>query len=249
MRIVALDTATRATAVAVAEVHDGEVPRRWVARYEVAPETGPPGHAVELLAAVERALADAGDGWEGADAGGGWEGVDRIAVGIGPGTFTGLRIGVASAQALAWTRGLPLVGVSSLHALGLGAGLLQAGPLTAPLLALIDARRGEVFAAGWPAGADLLAPPSSPEPSVFAPEQVQAHAARGSVAVGDGAIRFRAVVEQFGVIVPVDSDPVHQISAVNHCRLAATLEPARRPQDVQPAYLRIPDAEKPSAGR
>ena len=241
MRIVSLDTATRATAVAVAEVDADRLPQRFAESYHVTSPAGPPGHAVDLLGGVERVLAELG---------GGWEAVDTIAVGIGPGTFTGLRIGVASAQTLAWSRGLPLVGVSSLHALGLGsAGLLPAELHAAPLLALIDARRGEVFAAGWPAGADPLEMPSSPEPSVLAPERLRAHAEPGSVAVGDGAIRFRAVLEQLGVVVPTDGDPLHNVSAVSHCRLAATMEPAQRPQDVQPAYLRIPDAEIARRGR
>jgi tRNA threonylcarbamoyladenosine biosynthesis protein TsaB len=230
MRIVALDTATRATATAVADVLPGEPPQFAVERYEEPPAGGRPGHARELLGALDEVVKASGAGWSE---------VDRIAVGVGPGTFTGLRIGVASAQALARSRAIPLVGVSSLHALGLGA----AGRHRAAVLALIDARRGEVFAAGWPAGGDLLQPPSAPEPSVLAPEQLQDHAARGSVAVGDGAIKFRAVLEQLGVSVPSDHEPVHRVSAINHCRLAVALDAAPSPQAVQPAYLRIPDAE------
>jgi tRNA threonylcarbamoyladenosine biosynthesis protein TsaB len=78
---------------------------------------------------------------------------------------------------------------------------------------------------------------------VLAPEQFQDHAARGSVAVGDGAIKFRAALERLGVSVPSDHEPVHRISAINHCSLAVALDAALSPQDVQPAYLRIPDAE------
>lgn len=232
MRVLALDTATGATAVAVADVDDGKQPERSATAYREPPRTGPPGHATELLGAVEQVLAEIG---------GGWEAVDRIAVGIGPGTFTGLRIGVASAQALAVARGLPLVGVSSLHALGLGTGGLLGEDL--PLLALIDARRGEVFAAGWPAGADQLQPPAAPEPAVLKPEQLHAHVAPGAVAAGDGAIKFKAVLDGLGVVVPKVDDPANRISAVSHCRLASRLTPARRPDQVQPAYLRIPDAE------
>jgi len=245
MRIVALDTATRATAAAVADVLPGEVPQFAVERYHEPPAGSRPGHARELLGALEEVLMSAG---------GGWSRVERIAVGIGPGTFTGLRIGIASAQALARARAIPLVGVSSLHALGLGAAKLIPAARPQPpaaadpqppagILALIDARRGEVFAAGWPAGGDLLQAPSQPEPSVLAPEQLSDHAGPGSVAVGDGAIKFRSVLERSGVVVPNDDDPAHHISAINHCRLAAALDPAPRPQDVQPEYLRIPDAE------
>lgn len=236
MRIVALDTATRATVTAVADVVPGEPPRFAVELYHEPPAGGRPGHASELLGALDDVL-QAADG--------GWNRVDRIAVGVGPGTFTGLRIGVASAQALARSRAIPLVGVSSLHALGLGA----ADWRSEGILALIDARRGEVFAAGWPAGGDLMRPPSQPEPSVLAPERLQDHAAPGSVAVGDGAIRFRAVLEELGVVVPRDNEPGHRVSAINHCRLAAASDAALRPQDVQPAYLRIPDAEIAEASR
>ena len=70
-----------------------------------------------------------------------WDAVTRIAVGVGPGGFTGLRIGIATARALSQARDLPLVGVSSLAAL--------AAPVDGPVVAVIDARRGEVFAAGW----------------------------------------------------------------------------------------------------
>ena len=98
------------------------------------PEPGArPMHAARLLAAAEEALGAAGVGWED---------VDRLAIGVGPGSFTGLRIGIATARALAQGRGLPLVGVSSLEALARGA----AAPL---VLAVLDARRGEAFAAAW----------------------------------------------------------------------------------------------------
>ncbi len=230
MRIVALDTATRATATAVADVLPGEPPQFAVERYHEPAPDGRPGHARELLVALQEVLEAAG---------GGWNGVDRVAVGIGPGTFTGLRIGVASAQALARSGGIPLVGVSSLHALGLGAAAWR----SIGVLALIDARRGEVFAAGWSAGSDLLQAPSQPGPMVLAPERVRDHAARGTVAVGDGAIEYRAVLEKLGVVVPGDDEPAHRISAINHCRLSAMLDAAPRPEDIQPAYLRIPDAE------
>jgi tRNA threonylcarbamoyladenosine biosynthesis protein TsaB len=230
MRIVALDTATRATATALADVLPGEPPQFAVERYHEPAADGRPGHGRELLVALQEVLEAAG---------GGWSCVDRVAVGIGPGTFTGLRIGVASAQALARSGGIPLVGVSSLHALGLGA----ADWRSTGVLALIDARRGEVFAAGWSAGSDLLQAPLHPGPMVLAPERLRDHAARGSVAVGDGAIRYRAVLEDFGVAVPGDDDPAHRISALSHCRLSAMLAAAPRPRDIQPAYLRIPDAE------
>jgi tRNA threonylcarbamoyl adenosine modification protein YeaZ len=71
---------------------------------------GSPGHTTRLLEEVERA----------AEAAGGWSAVERIAVGVGPGSFTGLRVGIASARALGASTGLPLAGVGTLDALAHG---------------------------------------------------------------------------------------------------------------------------------
>jgi tRNA threonylcarbamoyladenosine biosynthesis protein TsaB len=116
-----MDTATPSTAVAV-WAPDGPAVER---RDDPAPGERP-GHAARLLALVDEVVP-------------GWDAIERIAVGVGPGGFTGLRIGIATARALAQARDLPLVGVSSLAAL--------AAPHDGPVVAVIDARRGEVFAA------------------------------------------------------------------------------------------------------
>jgi tRNA threonylcarbamoyladenosine biosynthesis protein TsaB len=186
-----------------------------------------PGHATRLLPLLADLLERAG---------GGWEAVDRIAVGIGPGTFTGLRIGVATARALAGARELPLVGVSSLEALAAGA----EGNL---VLAVIDARRGEAFAAAWH-GKELVLEPSALRPGALAEEARRLAAARGAapLAVGDGALRFSEQLEVAGAVVPPPDSRAHRINAINHCRLAAGL-PATSPAQVEPAYLRAPDAE------
>ncbi len=81
---------------------------------------GSPRHSTALLAGVERAAAAAG----------GWDGVGRIAVGLGPGSFVGIRIGIATAHGLAASTGLPVAGVCTLDALGRGAGE-AAGPSAA----------------------------------------------------------------------------------------------------------------------
>src|SRR5438270_483131 len=77
-------------------------------------------------------------------------GPDRIAVGVGPGTFTGLRIGLATARALAQARSIPLVGISTAASLALGAWAHARAEGCEAVLAVIDARRAEVFAAAWP---------------------------------------------------------------------------------------------------
>jgi tRNA threonylcarbamoyladenosine biosynthesis protein TsaB len=160
-----------------------------------------------------------------------WADVDRLAVGIGPGGFTGLRLGVATARALAQGRGLPVVGVSSLEAL--------AEPVDVPAVAaVIDARRGEVFAAAWLDGAALL------EPAALAPDALAERLQPGTLAVGDGAVRFREQLERAGVAVPADGSPAHRLSALAVARLAQGREPADR-DALLPDYRREPDAVPP----
>jgi tRNA threonylcarbamoyladenosine biosynthesis protein TsaB len=204
--ILGIDTATPSTAVAV------WTPERAVERRDDPPPGDRPTHAGRLLALVEEVLE------------GDWAGVERIAVGVGPGGFTGLRIGIATARALAQARDLPLVGVSSLAAL--------AAPHERPVVALIDARRGEVFAAS----------PGVFDPVALAPEALAARIAPGSLAVGDGAVRFRQELERAGAVVPADDSPLHRVSAVQICRLGAVGEPAGR-DSLLPDYRREPDAK------
>jgi len=210
--IVGFDTATAATAAAVLRP-DG---RAFEARDDPAPGERP-GHAARLLGLVEEALAQAG---------GTWEDVERLAAGVGPGGFTGLRIGVATARGLAQAHGLPVAGVGSLHALA------AAAPDVA---AVLDARRGEVFAAVWRAGRLVLGP------AALAPADLAAALPAGARAVGDGAVRFREVFEAAGAAVPGDGAPEHRIRAAEVCRLGAAATPAP-PGELLPDYRREPDA-------
>ena len=227
MIVLGLDTATTATVAGVLDA-SGTV-------FEVRddPEPGArPGHANRLLGAAEAALAQAGLGWEE---------VDRIAVGVGPGSFTGLRIGIATARALAQARGLPLVGVSSLEALALGAGDADppaAGGEPPLILAVLDARRGEAFAAAWRGGA-LVLPAAALSPEALV-ERVGGLAG-SPLAVGDGAVRFRGPLEAAGARVPPDEDGAHRLRAEHVCRLGAAGNPTDR-DALLPDYLREPDA-------
>lgn len=240
-RILGFDTATADTAAAVA-AGDERIERT------IGPAGGRPAHAVALLPAVEELVAAVG----------GWGSIDLIAVGIGPGSFTGLRIGIATARALAQSRALPVVGVATTSALLVG---VAAAPAAAgkPPLAVIDARRGEVFAATLPGGGELGAAtaPGGGQPAAAAflaaepvvcapaglPAALGAATPAGAVAGGDGAVRFRAEIEACGALVLPDGDDAHRLSASRICELAAILEPAG-PERIRPLYLRRPDAER-----
>jgi len=232
MKILGFDTATPATTVALSGM-GGVV---YTARDD--PQPGErPGHATRLLPLTAAVLNRAGIGWDG---------VDRIAVGVGPGTFTGLRIGIATARALARGRDIPLVGVSTLQSLALARsddGAVSAG-LDA-VFAVIDARRGEVFAASWRIDEAQEFDNALLLPRAFAPEvlaQLIAPLGEAALAIGDGAIAFREVLERSGAFIPDDDSQLHRVTATNHCRLAARLQ-ASVPDEVRPDYLRAPDAE------
>jgi tRNA threonylcarbamoyladenosine biosynthesis protein TsaB len=232
VRVLAFDTATPATTVALSGA--GEVV--FTARHD--PSAGErPGHATHLLGLMARVLTRADVGWEG---------LDRIAVGVGPGTFTGLRIGIATARALARARDIPLVGISTLQSLSLArpqAGAVPAGLDT--VLAVIDARRGEVFAAGWRIDEAMEFDRALLLPHALAPEalaELVAPLGPATLAIGDGAIAFREVLERSGSFIPEDDSPLHRVTATNHCRLADRLE-GTVPDQVRPDYLRAPDAE------
>ena len=195
MLILAFDTATDVATVAL--VRDGEVLGERASR------------AVRVLQDVEEVLAEAG--LESGDIGG-------IAVGTGPGSYTGLRMGLVTARTLAISLGVPVAGVSTLDALAAGA------PSAVPV---VDARRQEVFTLQGGAPACLTATSLVVE--------------RGRGYVGDGALRYREQIAAGGGTVAPDDAPEHVPWARHHAALARDFGAA---DEAQPIYLRVPDAEK-----
>jgi tRNA threonylcarbamoyladenosine biosynthesis protein TsaB len=146
------------------------------------------------------------------------EDLDALAVGTGPGSFTGVRIGLATVRALAFALDLPAAGVSTLDALAAGA------PGAVPV---IDAKRGEVFA--------LV----GGEPRCLKPADLEP--VPGALCVGDGAVRYRSILEEQGAVIPPDESDQHVPRARFHALLARDFGPA---DAIEPLYLRVPDAEK-----
>jgi tRNA threonylcarbamoyladenosine biosynthesis protein TsaB len=144
--------------------------------------------------------------------------LEGIVVGTGPGSFTSLRMGLSAARGLALALQIPVAGVSTLDALAAGA------PGAVPV---IDARRREVFTlvAGRPVALDPAELGLQP----------------GVVCVGDGAVRYRDVLEVGGAAVPPDDSEQHVPRASLHARLARDFGPA---EDVEPLYVRVPDADR-----
>jgi tRNA threonylcarbamoyladenosine biosynthesis protein TsaB len=146
--------------------------------------------------------------------------LNGIAVGTGPGSFTGLRMGLATARALSLALDLQVAGVSTLGALAAGA------PGALPV---IDARRKEVFTV------------VESQPIAIGPEGLSKSLLQGRVCVGDGAVRYRDLLEAAEAEVPPDGSPLHVPHARLHARLAERFGPAEL---VEPIYVRAPDADR-----
>ncbi len=246
MIVLGFDTATQAT-VAGLRLADG---RTLQARDDPA-EQEHPGHATRLLEMAAELLAQADIGWRD---------VQRIAVGVGPGRFTGLRVGIATARGLAQSLGVQLTGVSSLRALAFAASEREGD---AAVLAVIDARRREAFAGAYPASVDFAGEMREGEPLAGEIElaralsgaqlqdivaELQRRGAASSerwLAVGDGALRFAAELRRGGVQVAPERSELHAIDARAICALGARAVAPSDPeqqQQILPDYRRTPDA-------
>ena len=207
MLILALDASTPVTTVAIARGR------------EVIAEASTTGRGASeaLLPALHHALDLAGE-----DLGS----VGLVVAGVGPGTFTGIRIAAATARALSAGTGVALSKNSTLAALAAPA-LSGWGDV----LAVLDARRGQVFARGFSE--------AGPTTGIYCvgPEEL---AAEASLLVGDGAVRYREVLCRLGSIPPDDS-PLHRVTAAGHV-ISADLAVVG-PEELVPIYVREPDAE------
>ncbi len=196
-----------------------------------------PGHAETLMERMESILGT-GDHTV--------EDVDLVVFGRGPGTFTGLRIGMATAKGINLSHGTPMVGISTLEALALSSGV------SGCVVPLIDARRGEIYAAAYQVKhqdgvpiADRLM-----EETVTRPELLHTLLAKtGSTAplnlLGSGAARYRVELDQAGPILPVCREtPSAYLMAEKGLELF-NKRGGDDPASAEPNYLREPDARLP----
>jgi tRNA threonylcarbamoyladenosine biosynthesis protein TsaB len=208
MLILVLDASTPITTVALAR--EDEV----LAEISISVR----GASEVLLPAVHAALNLAGEELAS---------VERLLVGVGPGTFTGIRIAATTARALSLGTGGALSKNSTLSAL-----VAPALSCHADVLGVLDARRGQVFAQRFSGSGPTT------EISCVEPEDLFAEGA--PLIVGDGAVRYRDALSELGRIPPDDS-PLHRVTATGHV-LSADLTPVEAERLV-PIYLREPDAE------
>jgi tRNA threonylcarbamoyladenosine biosynthesis protein TsaB len=163
-----------------------------------------------------------------AQAGLAFDRLDRIAVTVGPGSFTGLRVGIAFAKGLAFALDKPAVGIGTLEALA-----AQGSGLVFPA---IDARRGQLYLQAFGDGRALMAPDALTA-EVAAARLAELSQGRPFTLIGSGAVLLAELAPAATVIAAEGADAVHV------ARLAA----ARAPGPLKPLYLRAPDAKLPAS--
>lgn len=223
MNLLALDTTLGACSAAVAK-NDKDAPEIFGV-FELRERA----HAETIMGQVTRALKDAGLSFDDLDA---------LAVTTGPGSFTGVRVGIAAARGLSLATGLPVIGVSSLDVMA----RMALDDLKSPperLAVAVDARRGEVYLGLYDASAKPLSPPQALVPCDAA---ALLKNQKIPVVAGSGAGLIASDTEQELESVLPDLQP----DAATLARMALALEPGNEP--VRPLYLRPPDA-KPQTGK
>jgi len=219
MKILAFDSATSACSAAI--WRDGEIPaRRFVAMER--------GQSEALIPMVVEVLKEAGLSYAE---------IDFIAVTVGPGSFTGVRIGLAAARGMALAGGLPVIGVTTFEAVAKGVGAAERAGRG--LVVAIDAKRTDIYAQSFGPDLAALGPPAAVMPEVLA----KALPAGPLLVAGDGAAQLRPALEAAdrdrirfasGSGAP---DAAHIAALAAERTVTATVDAAPRP-----LYLRPPDA-------
>jgi tRNA threonylcarbamoyladenosine biosynthesis protein TsaB len=231
MLILALDTTTRAGSLAL--VRDGALLETFVGDEGRTHATRLPGDILDTLARHGRALAD----------------IDLFGVAAGPGSFTGLRIGIATVQGLAFALGRQVVGVSALDALAEAAGTAGAeAGATGVLGAWMDAQRGEVYACLYRLASGrwtAVTPPLVQRPEVVLAAWEPVLGGSPAAFVGDGALTYREGIERALGASACVIRPVPPLAPAIARIAAAEAEAGRavHPHAVRPVYIRRPDAE------
>jgi tRNA threonylcarbamoyladenosine biosynthesis protein TsaB len=223
--ILALDSATAACSVALFG-DENVVARRYreLAR----------GHA-EILMPMVRDVMD--------EAGVGFNAVDLIAVTVGPGSFTGLRIGLAAARGLALAAGKPLLGVTTLEAVATAVPAAERSGRT--VMATLDSKRDDVFAQFFDADLAAVSAPIAASPEELASRVVGRSAA--VTVVGDAATRVLPALDAAGLDATLSAAPKFPDAAAVAAIARRRWQPGDRPEPPQPLYLHPPAVRRPVA--
>ncbi|HSC28511.1 MAG TPA: tRNA (adenosine(37)-N6)-threonylcarbamoyltransferase complex dimerization subunit type 1 TsaB [Vicinamibacterales bacterium] len=219
MTVLALDTTTRTGSAAV--VVDGRIAVEMIGDPALTHGERLPGDLMRVLDAAEVPLQE----------------IDCLAVAAGPGSFTGLRVGIAAVQGLAVATGLRVVPVSALDALA-----RAASRSAAPVAAWMDAQRGQVFAALYSPEGRLLREPSADSPASIldAWDDLTGYAVVRFI--GEGAARYAGTVRaRLGARAVVEPTP--PLAGSIGLMAAASPDRAVPPHAIRPIYIRRPDAE------
>jgi tRNA threonylcarbamoyl adenosine modification protein YeaZ len=217
MRILAIDTALGALSVAILDTATAEplvVERVLMER----------GHAEALVPLIERVAAQTE---------GGLDAIDRVAVAVGPGSFTGIRVGIAAARAIGLALAIPVVGVSTLAAL---AAPLVLNMENETVAAALDARHGQVYVQAFGRGGRTVLTPRLS----LVREAVRALGAGPLRLTGSGAPMMAIEAWSMGIVAEVAGELIAPDIAII-ARLGAFAEPANAPP--RPLYLKRPDAK------
>jgi tRNA threonylcarbamoyladenosine biosynthesis protein TsaB len=229
--VLGIESATEVVGVALGDV-TGPLASQWV--------SGRRRHAEVLAPAIGEVLDHGGHALGDLDA---------IGIDVGPGLFTGLRVGIATAKGLGLGLGVPLIAVTSLEVIAHGAWL--AG-VCGPVLCVVDARRAEVFAQRFVL--DNALPRAQSPPAVFRPEDLvveledgsqTAPAQRRMVALGDGALRYQELLGALEVIEicgPSLGRPAPEALVSLACARLIAGDPGVVAHELAPMYLREADA-------